>query len=234
MIFPAMIRMTKKNRHCLVLLDYKNINRFYRKDNQSLHGIKEGNQRGSMKMKKDLLKRSLIGSAIAAIMLVTAACGKTAGKLPDQAASRSKDANSDVHYIDDNAIALAGAAASSDANKVAQDALNDVNAERTANGLTPLTWNTGLEQAAEVRAQECLTDFSHTRPDGSDWWTVNSDLMYGENLAYNYDDAKSLVDAWMASPDHRANILNGEYQTVGIAGHADSNGDYYWAQEFGY
>lgn len=185
-------------------------------------------------MKRNLWKKGLISGAIAAIVVMTAACGKSAGKLPDDAASRSKDDVSDVHYIDDNAIALAGEATSSETAKAAQDALADVNAEREKNGLNDLTWNTGLEQAAQVRAQECLTDFSHTRPDGSDWWTVNSDIMYGENLAYNYSDAKAVVDAWMASPGHRANILNGEYLTVGMAAHPDSNGDWYWAQEFGY
>lgn len=184
-------------------------------------------------MKKSWTK-ALIGSLIAAAMIVTTSCGKSAGQLPDEAAARAKDEGQEYHYIDDNAIALSGEAASNETATAAQKALNLVNEERESNGLTDLTWNTGLEQAAAVRAKECTQSFSHTRPDGSDWWTINSDLMYGENLAYNYKDPQALVDAWMASPAHRANILNGEYATIGMAACPDKSGDWYWAQEFGY
>ena len=92
-----------------------------------------------------------------------------------------------------------------------------VNKERSAAGLSALDVNQGLEQCAEVRAVECATSYSHTRPDGSDWWTVNSDLMYGENLASNYTSAQAVVNAWMASPAHKVNIMNSGYSTIGLA-----------------
>jgi len=96
-----------------------------------------------------------------------------------------------------------------------------------------LTWNSGLEQASAVRAVEASQSFSHTRPDGSDWWTVNSNLMYGENLAKGYDSADAAVQAWMASPTHKANIMDAEFTSGAIAIHV-SNGQWFWAQEFGY
>jgi len=104
-----------------------------------------------------------------------------------------------------------------------------INNERQANGLEPLSWSGGLADCAYVRASEATTCFSHTRPDGSDWYTVNPSIMYGENLATGQDNAQWVFNDWMASPDHRANILNPGYRTYGSARVGNT-----WAQEFGY
>lgn len=85
-------------------------------------------------------------------------------------------------------------------NSATAAALEKVNAIRVANGLSEVRYDASLEQAANVRAQEASTSFSHTRPDGSAWYTVNDALMYGENLAEGYNSADEVVDAWMASP----------------------------------
>lgn len=104
-----------------------------------------------------------------------------------------------------------------------------INNERAANGLNPLSWNGSLADCANVRASEATTCFSHTRPDGSDWYTVNPSIMYGENLATGQDNAQWVFNDWMASPDHRANIMNPGYTTYGSARVGNT-----WAQEFGY
>lgn len=104
-----------------------------------------------------------------------------------------------------------------------------VNNERAANGLNPLSWSGGLADCASVRANEASTCFSHTRPDGSDWYTVNPSIMYGENLAAGQDNAQWVFNDWMASPSHRENILNPGYTTYGSARVGNT-----WAQEFGY
>lgn len=119
-------------------------------------------------------------------------------------------------------------------NELPQQTLALVNEQRAAAGEAPLAWNQGLANAAVVRAAECEKSFSHTRPDGTEWWTVDSSLMYGENLASGYYDADSVVSAWMTSPGHKANILNAGYATVGIAVYQTLNGTWYWAEEFGY
>jgi hypothetical protein len=62
-------------------------------------------------------------------------------------------------------------------------ALAKVNEIRMANGLSAVQYSASLETTSVVRANEITTKFSHTRPDGSDWYTVNADLQYGENLA---------------------------------------------------
>ncbi|MBO4927975.1 MAG: hypothetical protein J5379_06985 [Clostridiales bacterium] len=113
----------------------------------------------------------------------------------------------------------------------ARAVLELVNQEREANGLEPLSWSGSLAKAAKIRATEIVVKWSHTRPDGSDWYTV-SDLTYGENLAYGQTSSSEAVEAWMNSSGHKANIL-GDYSTLGVACYI-CNGTYYWAQEFGF
>lgn len=73
--------------------------------------------------------------------------------------------------------------------------LSKVNQIRVANGLNALRYDAALESTSTVRASEITVKFSHTRPDGSDWYTVNEDLMYGENLAEGFKTADEVVNA---------------------------------------
>ena len=111
-----------------------------------------------------------------------------------------------------------------------------LNEQRTAQGLQPLSYSNALASAAAVRAQEIAVSFSHTRPDGSDWWTVNPDIMYGENLASGQSTAIEVFNSWWASPGHHDNMMNSGYRTVGFALYygGDAGSTYYWVQEFGY
>lgn len=147
-------------------------------------------------------------------------------------------------WFDEEAVALAGSvrksgmseaelARADELRAMATEALDIVNAKRADNGLSALNWSNGLESCAMVRATEAASKFSHTRPNGKDWYTVNSELMWGENLAKGYDSAQSVVDAWMASPTHAANILADDFTTCSIAVY-ETNGKLYFAQEFGY
>ena len=162
--------------------------------------------------------------------------GKKAGEVTNQAASRGEDVPDDgVVYIEPELVSLAGALSGyADSQAAAKAAFDLVNAKRQEAGLGALTWNSGLEQASAVRAVEASQSFSHTRPDGSDWWTVNSNLMYGENLAKGYASADEAVTAWMNSPTHKANIMDTEFTSGAIAIHIGSNGQWFWAQEFGF
>lgn len=179
--------------------------------------------------------------AIVALLLVAVIAFFAVRNLPkgekavdDNAVARSQEEEGDIHYIDDGAIALAGEAASTNTAGEAQATLALVNNQRAAGGLGRLVWNEALAQAAQVRAQECQQKFSHQRPNGTDWWTVNSAIMYGENLAKNYFNANSVVQAWMDSPTHRENIMNGKFVSVGVAAFQAPDGAWYWAQAFGY
>ncbi len=120
---------------------------------------------------------------------------------------------------------------------MASQVLQIVNAERAKNGLGALKLNTNVAKAAQVRATEIVTQFSHTRPNGQDPFTAlkEAGVSYsaaGENIAYGQPDAQSVMTAWMNSPGHRANILNSRFTQIGIGVYKDSKGVYYWTQEF--
>ena len=187
-------------------------------------------------MKRVNLKK-VFAIALTAVMTFTLiACGATNDAIvDDQAAHRGLDEGAGEIWIDDGAIALAGSAASSQAALDACTAVfNIMNQQRVARGLSELAWSEALRDAAQVRANEITTSFSHTRPNGSEFWTVDSSCQYGENLAKLYQSADSVYTAWMNSPTHAANIMDGGYKTVGIAICQTGDGSWYWAQEFGY
>ena len=109
--------------------------------------------------------------------------------------------------------------------------LKIVNEERTKEGLAPVMMNESLLETAMQRAGEIAVLFSHTRPDGSSCFDLNT-LMSGENIAYGDITPEKVMNSWMNSEGHRANILTGGYTTIGI-GCAYVNGGYYWVQCFG-
>lgn len=114
--------------------------------------------------------------------------------------------------------------------------LDIVNRERAANGLSALSWHDGLAQAADLRAQECTQSFSHTRPNGQSCFTVFPEGSWasGENIAAGQGSPESVMNSWMNSPGHRANILNPNYNSLGVGMVSTSTGyGIYWVQCFG-
>ncbi|MDO8558292.1 MAG: CAP domain-containing protein [bacterium] len=106
------------------------------------------------------------------------------------------------------------------------------NESRKAQGLGELNTNSLLAKAAQEKAQDMVAKnyFAHESPDGkSPWyWFRNAGYRYlyaGENLAKDFVDSRAVVEAWLASPLHRANILNGNYQEIGIAVASAPSGD---------
>lgn len=97
-----------------------------------------------------------------------------------------------------------------------------VNAERQKRGLSPLTWDPILSEAALTRAAEVLKVYEHIRPDGRPISTVLTDsydypyFSLGENIAIGFEDAKSVMEAWMDSPGHRSKILEPNFTHIGV------------------
>ena len=111
-----------------------------------------------------------------------------------------------------------------------------VNSERAKNGLSALAYSSELSAAAEIRAKEIVRSFSHTRPNGSSCFTVLAEngITYrtaGENLAYGQRTASAVMNGWMNSSGHRANILGRGFGRIGIACYTQ-NGVKYWVQIF--
>ena len=113
-----------------------------------------------------------------------------------------------------------------------------MNEKRSANGLSPLSFDTNVQKAADTRAEEIKKNFSHTRPDGKSFSTALSDVGAifsgaGENIAIGQKTPEEVVSAWMNSSGHRANILNSKYKYIGI-GCVKSGSGYAWTQLFTY
>lgn len=113
------------------------------------------------------------------------------------------------------------------------------NEERIAEGKQPLSTFASIANAAGVRAEECTTLFSHTRPDGTDCETIFEDFSIecyfaGENLAAGQPTPETAVQSWMSSQGHRENILRTVYQHVGVGYTTKVGSEYhfYWSQLF--
>lgn len=180
------------------------------------------------------MKKKLALGLIFCLLLCLCGCKKE-GKLDSEKAFRDEITVgcNDIIYLDEEAIALADILLDSNLRETAIEAYNEINDIRVENGLNALTWNGKLEQVAEVRAEESSQSFSHTRPNGAQWYTVNSKIQGGENLAYGFTTATDVVDGWMNSYSHRDNILYDDFKTTAIAIY-EVDGQYYWSEQFGY
>ncbi len=106
---------------------------------------------------------------------------------------------------------------------VQSEIISMTNTERTDLNVGQLTENTKLDAAAEAKAKDMAAKgyFSHNGPDGkTPWqWIAGTGYNYqyaGENLAVRFSDSRDVVNAWMASPTHRANIAKGQYKEIGV------------------
>ena len=111
-----------------------------------------------------------------------------------------------------------------------------VNDIRKQNGLSPLTANWELSRVARYKSQDMVDNryFAHNSPTyGTPFEMMRafglSFRTAGENIAYGYATPQKVVDGWMNSSGHRANILNASYKQIGVGYVAKGN---YWTQMF--
>ncbi|WP_285564116.1 MULTISPECIES: sigma-70 family RNA polymerase sigma factor [unclassified Streptomyces] len=114
-----------------------------------------------------------------------------------------------------------------------------VNKERGAAGCGPLTEDSQLTDAAQRHSDDMAARdfFEHTNPDGADPGQRVTDAgyrwsTYGENIARGQQTPASVMESWMNSPGHRANILNCDFKDIGIGIHQGPGGPW-WTQDFG-
>ncbi|MFC8086632.1 CAP domain-containing protein [Streptomyces sp. NPDC057340] len=136
--------------------------------------------------------------------------------------------------------ATPGASAAVSEQAVAQaQVIKLVNDERAKVGCSPVASNSALRELAEDFSTAMATQgfFDHTDPGGATPWdraaAAGISGLGGENIARGQADAQAVMDAWMNSPDHRANILNCDFKTIGVGVHFGSGGPW-WTQDFGY
>lgn len=120
------------------------------------------------------------------------------------------------------------------------DLINEVyeitNNYRSLVGVSSLTLDSSLVEAASIRAKELSDSFSHTRPNGSSCFTVLSELgisygTAGENIAAGYSSSQSVMEGWRFSSGHYQNIISSKFKKIGIGVNIINN-QYYWVQIF--
>ena len=109
------------------------------------------------------------------------------------------------------------------ANISVSEVIRLTNQKRSEAGLNSLILNTNLSDAAYTKGLDMINKdyWAHVGPDGTQPWKFFNDFGYkykyaGENLARDFTNSASAVDAWMNSPTHRENILNPKYKEIGI------------------
>jgi uncharacterized protein YkwD len=119
------------------------------------------------------------------------------------------------------------------------EVLRLVNVERAKVGCSPVAANSALTDLAEnfSDAMAAQDFFDHTDPSGATPWDRAAKAgianLGGENIARGQADAAAVMDAWMNSPGHKANILNCDFKTLGVGVHFGTGGPW-WTQDFGY
>lgn len=115
-----------------------------------------------------------------------------------------------------------------------------VNAERADTGCGPVHADDRLAAAALEHSEDMAERdyFDHTGSDGSSPWDRAAEHGYdqpsGENIAAGYPTPEAVMDAWMNSPGHRANILNCDSHAIGLGYVANSDRGAIWTQLFGF
>lgn len=107
---------------------------------------------------------------------------------------------------------------------IAKQIVSLANEKRVRHGVGPLTENEKLNKAAKARANDMFKKgyWDHFSPDGKEPWDAVTAENYkysyaGENLAKGFTDANATINAWMNSPTHRENLLNSNYENIGVA-----------------
>ena len=121
--------------------------------------------------------------------------------------------------------------------------IQETNQQRETNALPALQESPALDEAAQEKANDMATKgyFAHTSPQGLTPWYWFENVGYsfsyaGENLAVNFSDSQDVTNAWMNSPEHRANILSSDFMQIGMAtaqGTFDGQPATYVVEEFG-
>lgn len=121
----------------------------------------------------------------------------------------------------------------------AEQVLALVNQARAEVGLPGLTLNSTLLSAAHVRASEIAVSFSHTRPDGRSCFTAWDEagvtyMTAGENIAAGQTSPEDVMNSWLNSPGHYANITNANFTELAVGCYyvPGSEYGYYWVQCF--
>lgn len=163
---------------------------------------------------------SIIFLMVAAMVFSLTSCASRVTDLSDPV-SVIFHTPEEYEYIADAPVPLANFDDEADPLRVLAIEVFDLcNQEREAKGLVKFKWNEELYVAAMERAKELQENFSHTRPDGSHFYSVVEEAgipagVIGENIAIGQRNAQKLVQTWMRYANIKAYIL-GDYEYIGV------------------
>ena len=127
----------------------------------------------------------------------------------------------------------------SDSSSLVKEVIRLVNVERTKVGLPSLTESSELNNVADIKSKDFVSNnyFAHNSPTyGTPFEMLRSFgvsfTAAGENIASGQKTAADVMNSWMNSSGHRANILNTSYNKIGVGVAKDSSGNTYWTQMF--
>lgn len=115
----------------------------------------------------------------------------------------------------------------------AKEVFDEVNALREQKGLKKLIWNEKLAPFAKIRAVEASFSWSHKRPNGQPWNTVEPEtnpdkkILHGENLGKGFKKTISLIKAWEKSKSHYENLVRSSFQSSYVAVYQEGDEIYY-------
>ncbi len=175
------------------------------------------------------LLKSMTNGSCSQPTLSSSKAPSTSSKAPSSSSSNSGTTSSKAPS------ASSGSSYSSFQNQV----LALVNQQRAANGLKALSMDSALTKTATLKSQDMakLGYFDHTSPTyGSPFDMMKQfGITYraaGENIAMGQTSPQQVMQDWMNSPGHRANILNSSFTKLGVGIAQNSSGQYYWTQQF--
>lgn len=128
-----------------------------------------------------------------------------------------------IHFMARNNVGPVGQVLGYASNISVSEVIALTNQKRAEAGVPALRENPNLDQGASSKGAHMLANnyWAHVAPDGTQPWKFFGDVGYkykyaGENLARDFSTAAAAVDAWMASPTHKENMLSAKYQEIGI------------------
>ncbi|WP_411675950.1 CAP domain-containing protein [Caproicibacter sp.] len=165
--------------------------------------------------------------------------GKSCNQTPSGSASSKPATSAPSKSSSSGTPASSGSTATGTYADFQNQVLQLVNKERTSRGLNALSMDSALNKTATLKSQDMakLGYFDHTSPTyGSPFDMMKQfGISYrtaGENIAMGQTSPTQVMNGWMNSEGHRANILNSSFTKIGIGVAQNSSGRYYWTQQF--
>lgn len=161
------------------------------------------------------------------------------GAIPKTTHTPTSQAEVPGDTIDDPTRVLGGKDPLDVSPSMADEVVRLTNAARAKRGCAPLRVDTRLTRSARAHSLEMArsNQFTHDSPDGSSPWDRMGRAGYrdgaAENIGRGYTTAQEAVSGWLASRDHRGNMLNCKYAAIGV-GVVSGGGGPWWTQDFGY